>query len=46
MYPYRGPALVGSKVSEAWTAREERYIDIERDKERIYSSDNIGENRG
>ena len=34
---YRGPAPVGSRVSEAWTARQERYIDIEIDKERICS---------
>ena len=34
---YQGPALVGSRVSEAWMARQERYIDIERDKERICS---------
>ena len=34
---YWGPAPVGSRVSEAWTARQERYIDIERDKDRICS---------
>ena len=26
---YRGPAPVGSRVSKAWTARQERYIDID-----------------
>lgn len=30
---YQALASVGSRVSEAWTARQERYIDIERDKE-------------
>ena len=34
---YWGPAPVGSRVFEAWMARQERYIDIERDKERICS---------
>ena len=29
MDPYRGPALVGSRVSEAWTVRRERYVDTE-----------------
>ena len=37
MDPYWGPAPVGSRVSEAWTVRQERYIDTERDKERICS---------
>ena len=32
---YRGPAPVGSSVSEEWMVRRERYIDLERDKERI-----------
>ena len=26
---YQGPALVGSRVSEAWMVRRERYIDID-----------------
>ena len=26
---YRGPAPVGSRVSEAWTVRRERYVDTE-----------------
>ena len=34
---YRGPVPVGSRVFEVWTARRERYIDTERDKERICS---------
>ena len=34
---YRGPTPVGSRVSEAWMAGQGRYIDLERDKERICS---------
>ena len=34
---YWGPARVGSRVSEAWMARRERYRYIERDKERFCS---------
>ena len=29
MDPYWGPAPVGSRVSEAWTVRRERYVDTE-----------------
>ena len=45
MAVYWGPVPVGSRVSEAWTVRRERDIDIERDKERLGNNSVVRERR-